>query len=51
MIHETKQQDKLASLKLSRKIEQKLHSRNFTKFGFDLNPVVSAAAGLIIFLF
>ena len=51
MIHETEQQAKLESLKLSKKIEQKLHSRNFTKFGFDLNPVVSGAAGIIIFLF
>lgn len=51
MANGTDQQAKLANLKLSEKIERKLHSRNFTKFGFDLNPVVSGVAGFIIFLF
>ncbi|ERJ12943.1 BCCT family transporter [Haloplasma contractile] len=35
---------------LEKKLEEKLYSRNFTKFGLDMNPVVSITAGLIILL-
>lgn len=33
------------------KIEDLLFSRNYTKFGLDLNPVVSIVAGLIVLVF
>ncbi|MCY6483056.1 BCCT family transporter [Clostridium aestuarii] len=36
---------------IDKKIEEKLYSRNFTKFGLDMNPVVSIAAGLIVLIF
>ncbi|AOT69305.1 BCCT family transporter [Geosporobacter ferrireducens] len=41
-----KQQDDLA-----KKLEKKLYSRNYTKFGLDLNPVVSIVAGVFILAF
>ena len=34
-----------------KEIEEKLYSRNFTKWGLDLNPFVSVGVGLIILLF
>lgn len=39
------------SQKLRTVAEEKLFSRNFTKFGMDMNPVVSIGAGLIVILF
>ncbi|MFZ7102040.1 MAG: BCCT family transporter [Peptococcaceae bacterium] len=36
---------------MSRYLEEKLYTRNFTKYGLDMNPVVSIAAGLFILLF
>lgn len=36
---------------IENKVEKKLHSRNFTKFGLDINPIVSIASGAIIFIF
>lgn len=39
------------SHKLEKTAEEKLYSRNFTKMGMDLNPVVSIGAGVIIFAF
>ncbi|MCY6369468.1 BCCT family transporter [Clostridium ganghwense] len=36
---------------INERLEEKLYSRNFTKFGLDMNPVVSIGAGLIILLF
>ncbi|MBF4692387.1 BCCT family transporter [Fusibacter ferrireducens] len=39
------------SQKLKTVAEEKLFSRNFTKYGLDLNPAVSIGAGLIIILF
>lgn len=35
----------------SKEIEEKLYSRNFTKWGMDMNPVVSIGVGVFIFLF
>ncbi|MFW6390039.1 MAG: BCCT family transporter [Halanaerobiales bacterium] len=32
-------------------MEEKLHSRNFKKWGLDMNPVVSLGAGIIVLLF
>lgn len=32
-------------------MEEKLYSRNFKKWGMDMNPVVSLGAGFIVFLF
>lgn len=32
-------------------LEEKLYSRNFTKFGLDINPVVSILAGIIVLVF
>lgn len=32
-------------------LEEKLYSRNFTKFGLDINPVVSILAGIIVLAF
>lgn len=37
--------------KLRTTMEEKLFSRNFNKFGLDMNPVVSMGAGFIIFIF
>lgn len=39
------------SKKLQKKAEERLFSRNFTKWGLDMNPVVSITAGAIILLF
>lgn len=39
------------SQKLKSVAEEKLFSRNFTKYGLDMNPVVSIGAGLIVVLF
>ncbi|MTI65843.1 MAG: BCCT family transporter [Firmicutes bacterium] len=36
---------------IKRQQEEKLYSRNFTKFGLDMNPVVSIVAGLFVLLF
>ncbi|MBF8983697.1 BCCT family transporter [Lutibacter sp. B2] len=36
---------------LNVRIEEKLYSRNFKKFGLDLNPVVSIAAGVFFLIF
>ncbi|EOD01114.1 BCCT family transporter [Caldisalinibacter kiritimatiensis] len=36
---------------ISKQLEEKLYSRNFTKFGLDMNPVVSIVAGLLILVF
>lgn len=36
---------------INKQLEEKLYSRNFTKFGLDMNPVVSISAGLFILLF
>lgn len=36
---------------INKTLEEKLYSRNFTKFGLDMNPVVSIGAGLLILLF
>ncbi|MCY6369304.1 BCCT family transporter [Clostridium ganghwense] len=36
---------------ISNQLEEKLYSRNFTKFGLDMNPVVSIVAGLVILVF
>ncbi|WP_070000088.1 BCCT family transporter [Cellulosilyticum sp. I15G10I2] len=36
---------------LTKKLEEKLYSRNFNKFGFDLNPVVSIVSGVFILIF
>lgn len=36
---------------ISKQLQEKLHSRNFTKFGLDMNPVVAISAGLFILLF
>src|SRR5690554_1466282 len=36
---------------LAQELEEKLFSRNFTKFGLDLNPVVSIVSGIIILIF
>ncbi|OPJ56268.1 BCCT family transporter [Alkalithermobacter paradoxus] len=36
---------------ITRELEEKLYSRNFTKFGMDMNPVVSIVSGLIILIF
>lgn len=36
---------------LNKELEEKLYSRNITKFGLDMNPVVSIVAGLFILLF
>ncbi|MFT9493433.1 BCCT family transporter [Anaerosolibacter sp.] len=44
--HMDKQQDDLI-----KRLEEKLYSRNFTKYGLDLNPVVSIAAGAFILIF
>ncbi|MCR1898308.1 BCCT family transporter [Irregularibacter muris] len=35
----------------TKELEEKLYSRNFKGFGFDMNPVVSIVAGLFILLF
>lgn len=35
----------------SKELEKKLFSRNFTKFGLDLNPVVSLSVGVFILIF
>ncbi|SHJ98278.1 choline/glycine/proline betaine transport protein [Anaerobranca californiensis DSM 14826] len=35
----------------SNELEQKLFSRNFTKLGLDLNPVVSLAVGIFVLIF
>ncbi|QTL99931.1 BCCT family transporter [Iocasia frigidifontis] len=32
-------------------MEEKLHSRNFKRWGLDMNPVVSLGAGIIVLLF
>lgn len=32
-------------------LEEKLYSRNFTKYGLDMNPSVSIASGLFVFFF
>ncbi|WP_425448365.1 BCCT family transporter [Dethiothermospora halolimnae] len=40
--HKKQQED------MKKHLEEKLYSRNFTKFGLDMNPVVSIIAGLII---
>ena len=37
--------------KISGKLDEKLYSRNFTKLGMDLNPVVSLVSALFIFMF
>ena len=39
------------SQKLKSVAEEKLFSRNFTKYGLDMNPVVSIGAGLIVVIF
>jgi len=36
---------------IQKELDEKLYSRNFTKLGLDLNPVVSLAAGLFLFIF
>ncbi|MEW9122418.1 MAG: BCCT family transporter [Thermotaleaceae bacterium] len=36
---------------LTKTLEEKLYSRNFTKFGFDMNPVVSIVSGAFILFF
>jgi choline/glycine/proline betaine transport protein/BCCT family betaine/carnitine transporter len=36
---------------LNKELEEKLYSRNITKFGLDMNPVVSIVSGLFILLF
>ncbi|RKD29510.1 BCCT family transporter [Thermohalobacter berrensis] len=36
---------------ITEQLENKLYSRNFTKFGLDMNPVVSIVSGLFILLF
>ncbi len=36
---------------ISKHLEEKLYSRNFTKYGLDMNPVVSLGAGLFLLLF
>ena len=33
---------------LAKRLEEKLYSRNFTKFGLDLNPVVSIVSGVFL---
>src|SRR5690554_4358811 len=37
--------------KISEKLDEKLYSRNLTKFGMDINPVVSIVSALFIFIF
>jgi len=36
---------------LNKKLEEKLYSRNITKYGLDMNPVVSIASGIFLLLF
>lgn len=36
---------------INKTLEEKLYSRNFTKLGLDMNPVVSIGAGLLVLLF
>ena len=36
---------------LQKKLDDKLYSRNFTKLGLDMNPVVSLGSGLFLLLF
>lgn len=36
---------------INKKLEKKLYSRNFTKYGLDMNPVVSGLAGLFVLFF
>lgn len=36
---------------ISKELDQKLYSRNFTKFGLDMNPVVSIVSGLFVLIF
>lgn len=36
---------------INERLDKMLYSRNFTKFGLDMNPVVSIIAGLIILFF
>ncbi len=36
---------------MAKELEEKLYSRNYTKFGLDMNPMVSIISGLIILIF
>ncbi len=36
---------------LSKQLEEKLYKRNFTKYGFDLNPIVTISTGVFLFVF
>lgn len=36
---------------ISKQLEEKLYSRNFKKYGLDMNPVVSGIAGLFVLFF
>lgn len=47
----TEEELKQKEVELQKKIENVLHSRNFKKWGLDMNPVVSIGAGLFILLF
>ncbi|AFG36988.1 BCCT family transporter [Spirochaeta africana] len=47
-IHDPAQEERQ---KLAREAEQKLFERNFTRFGLDMNPVVSLAAAAFVLLF
>ncbi len=41
----------MSAKSMKKVMEEKLHSRNFKRFGMDMNPVVSIGAGLIILIF
>lgn len=47
----TEEELKAKEALLQKKIEKALHSRNFEKWGLDMNPIVSIGSGLIILVF